>query len=111
MQGYVVTSSRRHTNSKRDWSSDVCSSDLSKNICALSKASGSGAPVQLAKVRSHSVTVIRHCGFMAIMRSEERRVGIEIGTRMSRKHFKGLTLNAASLVSLECSTTRDTFIF
>src|SRR5699024_11452223 len=29
---FFFSSRRRHTRSKRDWSSDVCSSDLGKNI-------------------------------------------------------------------------------
>src|SRR5699024_12690177 len=29
------SSSRRHTRSKRDWSSDVCSSDLTMNVFAI----------------------------------------------------------------------------
>src|SRR5699024_8061500 len=33
---FVFSSRRRHTRSKRDWSSDVCSSDLSGLIIALS---------------------------------------------------------------------------
>src|SRR5699024_12764329 len=31
MQVYFFSSRRRHTRSKRDWSSDVCSSDLKKD--------------------------------------------------------------------------------
>src|SRR5699024_11929319 len=34
---FFFSSRRRHTRSKRDWSSDVCSSDLTRNlICRLS---------------------------------------------------------------------------
>src|SRR5699024_11408978 len=32
---FFVSSRRRHTRSKRDWSSDVCSSDLSRRASAL----------------------------------------------------------------------------
>src|SRR5699024_12232084 len=32
---FFFSSSRRHTSSKRDWSSDVCSSDLTKPIRGL----------------------------------------------------------------------------
>src|SRR5207249_8290750 len=31
---------RRHTRSKRDWSSDVCSSDLSRNACCAAASAG-----------------------------------------------------------------------
>src|SRR5690606_41157861 len=36
-----VTSRRRHTRFSRDWSSDVCSSDLSKRRATVRPASGS----------------------------------------------------------------------
>src|SRR6266513_2914408 len=32
-EGFFFSSRRRHTRSKRDWSSDVCSSDLNPRIC------------------------------------------------------------------------------
>src|SRR5437868_10358485 len=32
---FFFSSRRRHTRSKRDWSSDVCSSDLDGHICSL----------------------------------------------------------------------------
>src|SRR5699024_12118708 len=36
----VFTSIRRHTNSKRDWSSDVCSSDLPADLDKYQRALG-----------------------------------------------------------------------
>src|SRR5699024_12135872 len=33
---FFFSSRRRHTRSKRDWSSDVCSSDLKAHICHVS---------------------------------------------------------------------------
>src|SRR5699024_11872202 len=33
--GFVLSSRRRHTSSKRDWSSDVCSSDLTTRARAV----------------------------------------------------------------------------
>src|SRR5699024_11346539 len=40
------SSRRRHTRSKRDWSSDVCSSDLSRYILQYKLARGKGAPLE-----------------------------------------------------------------
>src|SRR5699024_11927609 len=85
---FFFSSRRRHTRSKRDWSSDVCSSDL--------QAYGAGAPVDgkwcdrvaqrlgedVGRIgRAHechidigiAFEIFRH----ANMRSEERRVGKE----------------------------------
>src|SRR5207249_6079003 len=83
---FFFSSRRRHTRSKRDWSSDVCSSDL----CARSRwrrrpemrlvaltlallAAGTGEPSErvvpvVARRFSYSPDVIE-------LRSEERRVG------------------------------------
>src|SRR5699024_11413360 len=40
---FFVSSRRRHTRSKRDWSSDVCSSDLRR--CRLGALAAGGAPL------------------------------------------------------------------
>src|SRR5699024_11616625 len=37
---FFFSSRRRHTRSKRDWSSDVCSSDLSDLVMSLAEQSG-----------------------------------------------------------------------
>src|SRR5699024_11335598 len=55
------SSRRRHTRSKRDWSSDVCSSDLDGSICSDS--------IRVDQQPHHS----RY----ERLRSEERRVGKE----------------------------------
>src|SRR2546429_8604339 len=52
---FFVSSRRRHTRCSRDWSSDVCSSDLTKqSVLALTQASGrisfSTVPVHLVVV-------------------------------------------------------------
>src|SRR5699024_11828255 len=39
---FIFSSRRRHTRSKRDWSSDVCSSDLSRATNFHSRFRGSG---------------------------------------------------------------------
>src|SRR5699024_11625553 len=70
---FFFSSRRRHTRSKRDWSSDVCSSDLS---------SGSGVQATTVtdpeEVRGALTAALNHRG-----RSEERRVGKECRSRGS----------------------------
>src|SRR5207249_6044935 len=92
------SSRRRHTRSKRDWSSDVCSSDLTKQVVAKTRsaatrtdhgggamydeivyllmASGSLHPTR----RGGSPRDVHHPGYRPRppqSRSEERRVGKE----------------------------------
>src|SRR5699024_11791466 len=84
---FFFSSRRRHTRSKRDWSSDVCSSDLAR-------LSGSGITlrdVSFSYSGKEEDTVLRHIDlelpagtFTALVgpsRSEERRVGKECSTR------------------------------
>src|SRR5699024_11279922 len=62
---FFFSSRRRHTRSKRDWSSDVCSSDL--------------APTELL-AEQHRRSLAPLCEAVGIelgLRSEERRVGKE----------------------------------
>src|SRR5437868_15475088 len=70
-RAFFFSSRRRHTRSKRDWSSDVCSSDLSSHVSAWStrRTRGSWSP------RSATATVTPSTGCAS--RSEERRVGKE----------------------------------
>src|SRR5215813_14310121 len=67
---FFFSSRRRHTRCGRDWSSDVCSSDL--NAC------GQVWP---------SRTAASAC-WVACARSEERRVGKECRSRWSPYHSK-----------------------
>src|SRR5204862_966829 len=69
---FFFSSRRRHTRSLRDWSSDVCSSDLAI------------AP------DDRLVRWIRHCpgAHYVQRRSEERRVGKECRSRGARGHGK-----------------------
>src|SRR5207253_5955825 len=70
---FFFSSRRRHTRWPRDWSSDVCSSDL-----VLAGAAMAYLINQMPAPRMQStVTVIR---------SEERRVGKECRSRWSRYH-------------------------
>src|SRR6266513_3903273 len=73
---FFFSSRRRHTRSKRDWSSDVCSSDL-----ALRQRAPRLHEARLARARED-----RRAGGGA--RSEERRVGKECRSRGSPYHYK-----------------------
>src|SRR5699024_11240683 len=77
MQPFFFSSRRRHTRSKRDWSSDVCSSDLiaisTTLVYQLPVIGIYGIAVQLLNIRRITD------GFTS--RSEERRVGKEWRTR------------------------------
>src|SRR2546421_8620790 len=94
---FFFSSRRRHTRSDRDWSSDVCSSDLSM-------ASGSGREVLDDLIRAADVLIenflpasLEKLGLTAERlaalnprlvraRSEERRVGKECRYRWSPYH-------------------------
>src|SRR5206468_5908796 len=99
---FFFSSRRRHTRSDRDWSSDVCSSDLSaciRSICSLFLRSSSSrllaaessslsfserAPDsarRAANSRSRSETCLLRISLAN--RSEERRVGKECWSRWS----------------------------
>src|SRR5450432_4446759 len=69
---FIVSSRRRHTRSDRDWSSDVCSSDLQ----VIANVDGTRNALQLADA------------IKAGCRSEERRVGKECRSRWSPYHEK-----------------------
>src|SRR6266849_6903314 len=73
---FFFSSRRRHTRSTRDWSSDVCSSDLvfpDRRSSLLVCPPGGGGGVRHARV---------------LPRSEERRVGKECISRWSPYRYK-----------------------
>src|SRR5699024_11599201 len=94
---FFFSSRRRHTRSKRDWSSDVCSSDL---LLLYHQMIGTGKPFQELAWRSrnresrlkairnslHSNRSTRHVRLFR--RSEERRVGKACSSRWRREHRK-----------------------
>src|SRR5258707_10858076 len=95
---FFFSSRRRHTRYWRDWSSDVCSSDLPPSITATtptsaaspvaSPRSGNGsAPIRTSSC-STSATSIRapRSASTRRARSEERRVGKECRSRWSPYH-------------------------
>src|SRR5699024_12173267 len=93
---FFFSSRRRHTRSKRDWSSDVCSSDL---LCgrppppaAYARRRGAGGGRRKGSSRTPTPTaggkravcriichkiILRPVGAGGTRRSEERRVGEE----------------------------------
>src|SRR5699024_11369173 len=92
---FFFSSRRRHTRSKRDWSSDVCSSDLRAEIRSVSKkavpghgAGNLGRPAATAaqpgqRDRPGTVAELFDPG-----RSEERRVGKEWKSQWWQKKSK-----------------------
>src|SRR3712207_7438816 len=93
---FFFSSKRRHTRYWRDWSSDVCSSDLYLEHCvAMEEVSRASASVGLS-YGAHSnlcVNQIRRNGsaaqkrkYLPKLRSEERRVGKECRSRWSPYH-------------------------
>src|SRR3712207_6879734 len=93
---FFFSSRRRHTRYWRDWSSDVCSSDLIEmpgldgfgvlaKICALS----ADVLVPVIVLTAHTEQAIRLRAIEAgatDFRSEERRVGKECRSRWSPYH-------------------------
>src|SRR5207245_4524867 len=84
---FFFSSRRRHTRCYRDWSSDVCSSDLS--AAPLLPAARNQNP----NVKATAPTAIAPtCAFMKTsfydVRSEERRVGKECRSRWARYDSK-----------------------
>src|SRR5207253_6749097 len=80
-QGFVFSSRRRHTSWPRDWSSDVCSSDLLGRRGVRQQVA-----VQVGR-GDHRVLVGTQYELRE-HRSEERRVGKECRSRWSREHLK-----------------------
>src|SRR5207247_4101533 len=91
---FFFSSRRRHTRSTRDWSSDVCSSDLFHfQACVFGVGPEDITPLWILKYRSAIVFTIFWRGCTPIgpaswswlwarcwsSRSEERRVGTECG--------------------------------
>src|SRR4030043_1088588 len=75
---FFFSSRRRHTRCSRDWSSDVCSSDLRR---ISSSASAGRRKNNISHSPSRPARALRR-------RSEERRVGKECRSRGSPYHYK-----------------------
>src|SRR5207253_8199967 len=88
---FFFSSRRRHTRWPRDWSSDVCSSDLGRNqpqrapdrFCARVSSFGGIASNRRGERWQHDERQA-----LLKKRSEERRVGKECRTRWAQDHEK-----------------------
>src|SRR3712207_8868766 len=96
---FFFSSRRRHTRYWRDWSSDVCSSDLERGITILAKntairladADGNPVVVNIVDTPGHADfggEVERGLSMVdgVVLRSEERRAGKECRSRWSPYH-------------------------
>src|SRR5690606_39526082 len=98
---FFFSSRRRHTRFSRDWSSDVCSSDLEagdvapqiperlsgKTVAVVGSGPAGLAAAQQLTRAGHTVAVYERAdriGGLLRYRSEERRVGTERRSRLSR---------------------------
>src|SRR5690349_23967171 len=94
---FFFSSRRRHTRSLRDWSSDVCSSDLEAsiekgNVAIVAGFQGFSKETMnittLGRGGSDTTAVAIAAALNAEVRSEERRVGKECRSRWSPSHEK-----------------------
>src|SRR2546421_4297742 len=96
---FFFSSRRRHTRSDRDWSSDVCSSDLSRSSASGSpscvhvrlrlpaeRRSTAALPAFGPKYQTASTSSWAARTSARTSRSEERRVGKECRSRWSPYH-------------------------
>src|SRR2546429_2094586 len=96
---FFFSSRRRHTRCSRDWSSDVCSSDLhwilqrelefmlARTCRSVSYSSNSLCNIQCGQSHSAAGVVNQYrLGPSQTSRSEERRVGKECRSRWSPYH-------------------------
>src|SRR3712207_9284116 len=82
---FFFSSRRRHTRYWRDWSSDVCSSDLA---CASLMFSKHVHPKFVQELLGHASVAVALDTYSYAPRSEERRVGKECRSRWSPYHQK-----------------------
>src|SRR5436309_15978069 len=91
---FFFSSRRRHTRFSRDWSSDVCSSDLDREVGSLLDVLPEDAVTIVMSDHGATPMMGGLCfndwliqeGFLH-MRSEERRVGKECRSRWSTYHY------------------------
>src|SRR5947209_14346955 len=92
---FFFSSRRRHTRYWRDWSSDVCSSDLSAERSGLKKSpyqtnaqtAPQSANARTFAIRKNMTPRLLGTG-RTYCRSEERRVGKECRSRWWPYHYK-----------------------
>src|SRR5260370_5567002 len=98
-ESFFFSSRRRHTRFKCDWSSDVCSSDLTVSMARV----GMDALITAGALEARGIETVPHlttrdCNIIGLqamllgawtvggVRSEERRVGKECRSRWSPYH-------------------------
>src|SRR5690606_40424172 len=90
---FFFSSRRRHTRFSRDWSSDVCSSDLLGRMVRAHRENGGAVRIEIDDLADPAV--VQHRGVehrvdrrlvVAQRRSEERRVGKEWRSRWGPQH-------------------------
>src|SRR5699024_11933696 len=82
---FFFSSRRRHTRSKRDWSSDVCSSDLAYELIINPTSTHQVVTAPTMKQAEETMGPLRTA---ISRRSEERRVGKEWRRQRTRKQCK-----------------------
>src|SRR5699024_11283721 len=88
---FFFSSRRRHTRSKRDWSSDVCSSDLGQcQVDGTIRALTQEVNVAIQQEVRRIAEGIAH-SFACQVRSEERRVGKECRSQREKDNDKKKT--------------------
>src|SRR3712207_8195550 len=88
---FFFSSRRRHTRYWRDWSSDVCSSDLCDPVLSrlrVAKAGKATTRTFRGLPQAESKITLTNLRPGVRSRSEERRVGKEGRFRWSRYHYK-----------------------
>src|SRR5687768_18396887 len=86
---FFFSSRRRHTRCSRDWSSDVCSSDLDAHEVGVAEAAdGVGAVGLAARPEVAPGEAAEDGRPPGVRRSEERRVGKECRSRWAAYHEK-----------------------
>src|SRR5206468_8855088 len=88
---FFFSSRRRHTRSDRDWSSDVCSSDLDTIAFLRPRVEEVMFDAEhffdgIRRNRDYALATLRAAEAAGAHRSEERRVGKECRSRWSPNH-------------------------
>src|SRR3712207_9557986 len=102
---FFFSSRRRHTRYWRDWSSDVCSSDLCRRRTYNMRGS------EYSQFKWYSYSGYRGClvyhwfGDIFSKRSEERRVGKECRSRWSPYHYKKKNIDTSRVGASYLKTT------
>src|SRR5690606_41781177 len=87
---FFFSSRRRHTRFSRDWSSDVCSSDL--RFVELAQEINATMPTYVVRraqdILNQDAKALRGSRVLVLGRSEERRVGKERRSWRSTQQYK-----------------------